>query len=678
MSCMGALLTVSVLVCGETHRLHVRLDPERSWLAGVDTVALAKPDGRWIFGLDPRLTLSAAREQGLAVDQLETLAEENVCWYYLHPGRSVVDTAWVVLRYEGRFPPEVQEGEFSHHFHTQEPLGVITSQGAVLGEGCYWFPSGKSRICGFNLTVVTPAGWEAIAEGARVERLALLDKTVTVWEADFPLPWIHLVAGPYQVAERLREGVRLYMFFYPGESDLVEDYLAHSESRLAMYNSMFGPYPYAKFAVVENFFPTGYAMPSFTLLGKTVLRLPFITEISLGHELLHNWWGNGVYVTETGGNWCEGLTTYLADYWYEQQKGQDWARSYRRQILLDYADYVGSEDEVALHDFVFRTTPSTRAVGYGKAAMVFHMLRTMLGDEAFFDALRLFYEKYLWRNASWRDLEASFRVRSDKELSWYFKQWVDRPGAPALAVEAAEVDGDSVRLRVAQVGRLYRLLIPIAVESATDTLRRAVWFESRDSVFAVPSPSTPTSVVVDPAYDVFRLLHVSERPAALGRAISDSQCVVMAFQQGLLPEARAAAVMGQEVFTQKVPPRGELPASVILVGYPTEEWRSYLSRFLPAGVELGEHGFRFREAAGLWETDVLVLAVPHPSRPDGIVVGAFGREDTMNGLGARLKHYGKYSYLWFRGSTVLQKGQWESGPSPLRRPLAPVERSFAQ
>ena len=205
-----------------------------------------------------------------------------------------------------------------------------------------------------------------------------------------------------------------------------------------------------------------------------------------------------------------------------------------------------------------------------------------------------------------------------------------------------------------------------------------MWFESRDSVFVVPSPSAPTSVIVDAEYDVFRLLHASERPAVLGRAISDSQCVVMALQQGVLPEARAAAVMGQEVFTQEVPPRGELSASAILVGYPTEEWRSYLSRVLPADVAVGEDGFSFRDATGLWETDLLVVAVPHPSTPGGVVVGAFGREEAMKGLGARLKHYGKYSHLLFRGGTVVQKGQWEPGPPPLRRPLALVERSSAQ
>jgi hypothetical protein len=54
-------------------------------------------------------------------------------------------------------------------------------------------------------------------------------------------------------------------------------------------------------------------MPSFTLLGSRVIRLPFILYSSYPHEILHNWWGNSVYVDYARGNWSEGLTSYLAE-----------------------------------------------------------------------------------------------------------------------------------------------------------------------------------------------------------------------------------------------------------------------------------------------------------------------------------------------------------------------------
>ncbi|HDY66683.1 MAG TPA: hypothetical protein ENH85_02705 [Candidatus Scalindua sp.] len=51
-------------------------------------------------------------------------------------------------------------------------------------------------------------------------------------------------------------------------------------------------------------------MLPYTLLGRTVIKMPFIVYTFLGHEIAHNWWGNSVFVDQEKGNWCEGLTTY--------------------------------------------------------------------------------------------------------------------------------------------------------------------------------------------------------------------------------------------------------------------------------------------------------------------------------------------------------------------------------
>src|SRR5690606_3013180 len=104
------------------------------------------------------------------------------------------------------------------------------------------------------------------------------------------------------------------------DSSIYNRYLRGTGRYLDLYEEQIGPYPFAKFALVENFWQTGFGMPSFTLLGDRVIRLPFILDTSYGHEILHNWWGNGVFVNVEEGNWCEGLTTYGADYAYKEQE----------------------------------------------------------------------------------------------------------------------------------------------------------------------------------------------------------------------------------------------------------------------------------------------------------------------------------------------------------------------
>src|SRR5919201_253633 len=161
------------------------------------------------------------------------------------------------------------------------------------------------------------------------------------------------------------------VFLRTPDATLARKYLDATAQYLALYNALLGPYPYAKFALVENSWESGYGMPSFTLLGSKVLRLPFIVSSSYPHEILHNWWGNGVFVDARQGNWAEGLTAYLADYLIQEQRGS--ATSYRRATLQKYTDYVATHSDMPLTAFRVRHNAASAAIGYGKALMVFHM-----------------------------------------------------------------------------------------------------------------------------------------------------------------------------------------------------------------------------------------------------------------------------------------------------------------
>ena len=112
-----------------------------------------------------------------------------------------------------------------------------------------------------------------------------------------------------------------------------------------------------------------------------VIRFPFILTSSYPHEILHNWWGNSVFVDYPTGNWCEGLTAYMADHLMKEQAGQ--AAEYRRDTLKKYRDFVRDGRDFPLTEFRSRHSAATEAVGYGKTLMGFHMLRRQLGDEAF-------------------------------------------------------------------------------------------------------------------------------------------------------------------------------------------------------------------------------------------------------------------------------------------------------
>ncbi len=320
---------------------------------------------------------------------------------------------------------------------------------------------------------------------------------------------------------------RLYTYFTSQTDPLSETYLDAAASHIEFYERLHGPYPFPKFAIVENFFPTGYGFPSYTLLGASVLKLPFIPQTSLRHEIAHSWWGNGVLVDYASGNWCEGLTTYVADYLSQETAGAEGsgesgrgasppadARLYRQQILQEYATFVASGADFPLRLFEGRSSPATRAVGYGKAAFVFHMIRQKLGDEAFWKSLRQIYKERLFVRTSWEDFRDVF-VRTGGwdpgEAKEFFDQWVARSGAPVLKLQDVQLKSDASGWQVTgsllQDPPWYDLDITAGLKiSPAERLDTKIGIKDGSASFSIQSPEAPQKLIVDPDVNTFRLL----------------------------------------------------------------------------------------------------------------------------------------------------------------------------
>ena len=257
------------------------------------------------------------------------------------------------------------------------------------------------------MEVALPADWHVISQGGGTSRDEQGTGPLGLRRADggdLPL-WRPAGASTARPAG----AVEALVYLREEDDALAAKYLAATAQYLEMYRELIGPYPYGKFALVENFWETGFGMPSFTLLGPTVIRFPFILHSSYPHEILHNWWGNSVFVDYASGNWCEGLTAYLADHLIQEQRGR--GAEYRRGTLQKYRDYVKEGRDFPLGEFRSRHSAATEAVGYGKSLMGFHMLRRSIGDEAFRDGSGPLLPRAPRRRASFARPAARLRGR---------------------------------------------------------------------------------------------------------------------------------------------------------------------------------------------------------------------------------------------------------------------------
>src|SRR3989338_10705819 len=412
-----------------------------------------------------------------------------------------------------------------------ETTGVIGEEGVYLSPACAWYPDIPNSLATFTVTIITPAGYEAVTQGILVNKKSVDNKTYTTWEEKNVSEDCHLVAGRYKVTSIKHDGIDIYAYFFTEEQGLVETYINATKRYLDMYQKLLGNYPYGKFAIVENFFQTGYGMPSFTLLGSTVVKLPFIVDTSLGHEILHNWWGNSVFVDESQGNWCEGLTAYMADYYYKELKDTASADDYRKNICRKYTNYVTGQNDFPLKRFIGRKDQATQAIGYGKTAMVFHMLRQMVGDDLFYQSLRRFYKDKIWQHAGWKDIQRILEDTSRVDLSWFFDQWINQAGAPFIKLCKTEVmkanDGWLTRIEIIQEGKPYRLFVPIEMELDGGNFYTVTEIKESSSAVVIQTASQPVHITIDPQCNVFRRLHREEIPPTIDFILGDNEKVIV-------------------------------------------------------------------------------------------------------------------------------------------------------
>lgn len=585
-----------------------------------------------------------------------------------HPGEHTL-----ILNYEGKLFEAPKTSQFSREYIANQTAGIISEQGVFLSPESFWYPRGDEKMSQFEVRVTTPSGYEAITQGTLLKHEIKSDKLIAQWKNVHPSDSLYLQAGPYEIQEDEVDGIKVYTYFFPGGDKLASLYLRKSKQYIAMYNRLLGRYPYDKFAVVENFFETGFGMPSWTLLGKTVIRLPFIPDTSLPHEICHNWWGNGVFVNYDEGNWCEGLTVYCADYLMKKKETPGAAGEYRRQINRDYASYVKKNNDFPLTEFHSRHDPATRAVGYGKTMMVFHDLLRRVGEDKFFKSLRQLMEEYRFKSATWQDVLGVFKKVCGVNLNAFYSQWVERTGAPVLRLKKVrsikQESGFLVTFTIVQEGEPYDLEVPVLITTTDPEVRKNVKVIKDSEEFEVRLAAKPFRLEVDPDHHLFRRLHPEEIPSSIAKVFgSESQFIVLGSggEAEKLEQYKTAADMINKTKTAVIKSDKEIrfeelnSRSIIILGPVSEETAAAeflrsLQMSAPWDRKLAEK----EDSAG-----VVVYDHPRNIKYGVMVIRGNSKSDVVS-VARKLPHYGKYSYLLFHGDKNIVKGIWEIVSSPL-------------
>ncbi len=491
---------------------------------------------------------------------------------------------------------------------------------------------------------------------------------------------IYFIGARFYKFKKRIDNVDVLAYLRSNDKNLATKYIETTEQYLKMYNELIAPYPYSKFALIENFWETGYGMPSFTLLGPKVIRFPFILHSSYPHELLHNWWGNSVFVNYKEGNWCEGSTVYMADHLIKEQRGEGYL--YRRDTLKAYTDSVNKENEFPLRKFRARYNASSSAIGYGKSMMIFHQLRVMFGDKLFIKSMRDFYINNKFRKVSFKEIRKSFEKTTKKDLSWFFYQWVELKGAPILRLKDVKLKMNNKKYELSffinqESDYNYKLYVPIFVYFAENILpnRKLIILDKKSKRFSFIFNKKPLRLAVDENFDVFRRLDNSEVPITLSTLFGKKRFLV------IIPSNSNDKELYEKLYNKLIKMRKqnielkydndlkELPKnlSVLLLGKDNKFIYKFKSISGNEDIRIDKNGLQYKNKSFDFSKNSIFLVIKNKNnQKNAIGFLSIANKMIMDSLLSKVFHYGKYSYISFdKTANNNLKGIWRVKNSPL-------------
>ncbi|MBI5886931.1 MAG: hypothetical protein HZB85_10185 [Deltaproteobacteria bacterium] len=526
----------------------------------------------------------------------------------------------------------------------------------------------------YDAAISLPDDYTTVMEGSLIKSATTNGIKTEEWKTDDPSAGLNLVAGRYTVTKKTYKGIEIATYFFEKDDALSRVYINKTKEYLDMYAWLIGPYPFKKFAVVESFLPTGYGMPSFTLLGSAVLRLPFIPGTSLGHEIAHNWWGNSAYPAEKGGNWTEALTTFTADYLYAEKKDED--REFRFLKLLGYKNFAEASP-LTLGEFSDATEPISRAIGYNKGAMLFVMLRDEIGADAFSTGLKAFYSEFRFKNASWADIRQAFEKASGQDLGWFFSQWLDKPGGPAVSIEGPVLKWPKganylVQFTIRQANP-RAITLPVRFETKSGAVSLEIKVSKEVEPVYAELGAEPLAFEIDPDYRVFRILSDAETPASLSSCFGDKDAVIVVpSQKEAADKYEALAELISKDYGAAIATVADAASydgkTVFILGGPDENPAFELIRErLPKDASIDHATLRLPDGAYDMNGNLFALALKDTLGSRRAVCAFFGSgsKGTVFETGKRLRYFGESGWLVFNGSSSPAKGRF-SGQKVLR------------
>ena len=387
---------------------------------------------------------------------------------------------------------------------------------------CLDHPSAKASV---RFTVTAPADYAAVANGVMESVNQSPGASVKTWifnETKTVSPYNMVVAvGRFATGQLKGDSPVPVSYYVPmSEGKFAEKAFSPAIPSIITFSNLVAPYPYRKLALIvgatkfggmENantiVFSPNY-FNNFTTAPERSKKfdIPKATEDVDAHEIAHQWFGDSVTESTWADLWLsEGFATYFAGLFLEKNEGPDAFREYMRGNANSYLAYEKTR-RAPIHDTqTEKLFDLLNPNNYEKGGWVLHMLRGMLGDEAFFTGIRSYYDKHKDLTATSEDLRVALEKASGRELKSFFDRWIYKAGHPVYQISWKDAGNGSIMLTLRQMQSDDAFLQPVTLEIVTEQGKQRVKIEpkSKETTWTVKS-GTPTELTIDPDEQILK------------------------------------------------------------------------------------------------------------------------------------------------------------------------------
>jgi tetratricopeptide (TPR) repeat protein len=393
-------------------------------------------------------------------------------------------------------------------------LAYVGEQVSYLFYASRWFPFNNYAAdrATYDIKVTVPKGF--IAVGYSESPVSPLpgpspDSQTFAFTSKTPVLPGNIAAAKFVTNSTKSGGFTIDVYFKAGNEKWAEHASEIVGKRLEFYSSKFGGYAYGNRVIVAE--TDEETLPAYSGAGIIFISPRAVTEgfdETLAREVGYQWWGQAVGIKSFDDVWLvQGLAEFSSLLYVRDSQNES---RFQQAVRAELERGLAFEQSASIRNAPQQLddqTPAFRSIIVYKGALVFNMLRRLMGDEKFDAMMRDYYTKYKGRNVNIDEFEQFASQAAGRPLRFFFGQWVDSTGVPEFRAEYRMVrtkEGFRVPGTVKQDLDTFEMPVDILLKTETGNERDTVLMKGTSADFDLTTKSKPVEIVVDPDSKIIR------------------------------------------------------------------------------------------------------------------------------------------------------------------------------